>query len=996
MKFSKALPCLSAVLLVPLFAIFAVSTAAGQGITICPSGMIDYWQLDEATPAYESLLSGRDANCTNCPDPISGIVGGAQRFDGDDEADVAADPAYDWGAGDDFTVEFWIRSDYVCDDDDNLYNGIVAGRYDGGTGDNLKLWWIGLNCATSGAQYDQGVIRFVLKDDSTNPPVAYGSTVVTDGDWHHVAVIRNGSTNENIIYVDGGQDGVVAAGPYTDGFASDVDLTIGYLDFDTGFNLKADVDELAIYDVALSDTEILEHFNRGNTEGKGFCKETPQITSVPIESVNLGDSYSYDVDATGDPDPTFSLLVSPAGMTINSTTGLISWNPTAAGNYNVTVEAANEVGTDEQPFVVSVEYVEPPPCPDGMTHYWKLDETSGPLYDDLWGANDAECLSGTCPAGAAGIISGAQYFDGVDDEVVIPDDESFDWGPDDNFSIEFWMKKGSECAGTTSPANDVIIGRYNSTVGHLNVMWVGINCAVSDGTQGALRFVLKDKASNGPVLVTDESYVDDVWHHVVAIRDADLDSLYLYVDGSKERSAYWDYTGGFDDSTHLAVGYLPLTGFFRYEGYLDELALYDKVLLENEIQAHYQIGLLGYGYCDEMEFAPEIVSTPVTQATVGQLYQYDVDATGFPGPEYTIVSGPLDMTISTSSGLIQWIPSIPDDYEVTVSATNTAGQDEQTFTVSVSDALPCPSALQHYWQLEETCTPHCDIVGAAEATLSGGSPSQVIGQVGFAQQFVRSESDGLDVTSSTSFDWDFNSSFSIAFWLKKVSDCDSDDNDGNNIVVGRYDGNPGDGDLNIFWVGVNCRSAEGTQGGIRFVLRDDAGAGHSFVSGNSVIDGEWHYVVAVRDGALNESSIYIDGELDGSISYTASGGFSDDSPVNIGYIDFGAKFCLDGYLDELAVYDRVLGVDEMAIEYYSGLKGLNYCNICGDTDFNGYVDIDDVVYLIAYIFGGGPAPVNTETGDLDCSDEIDIDDVVYGVAYIFGGGPLPCFNCLIE
>jgi len=72
--------------------------------------------------------------------------------------------------------------------------------------------------------------------------------------------------------------------------------------------------------------------------------------------------------------------------------------------------------------------------------------------------------------------------------------------------------------------------------------------------------------------------------------------------------------------------------------------------------------------------------------------------------------------------------------------------------------------------------------------------------------------------------------------------------------------------------------------------------------------------------------------------------------------------------------------------YVSKLRWFN----CGDADVSGAVDIDDVVFLIAYIFGGGPAPVPVESGDADCSGGVDIDDVVYLIAYIFGGGNPPC------
>ena len=55
------------------------------------------------------------------------------------------------------------------------------------------------------------------------------------------------------------------------------------------------------------------------------------------------DFIEYDVNATGNPTPTFALTVFPAGMTINPTTGLISWTPTALGLENVTVTAENKL-----------------------------------------------------------------------------------------------------------------------------------------------------------------------------------------------------------------------------------------------------------------------------------------------------------------------------------------------------------------------------------------------------------------------------------------------------------------------------------------------------------------------------------------------------------------------------------------------------------------------------------------------------------------------------
>ncbi|MGB5105807.1 MAG: M28 family peptidase [Candidatus Zixiibacteriota bacterium] len=68
--------------------------------------------------------------------------------------------------------------------------------------------------------------------------------------------------------------------------------------------------------------------------------------------------------------------------------------------------------------------------------------------------------------------------------------------------------------------------------------------------------------------------------------------------------------------------------------------------------------------------------------------------------------------------------------------------------------------------------------------------------------------------------------------------------------------------------------------------------------------------------------------------------------------------------------------------------------VCGDADNNDIVTISDAVYLINYIFAGGPAPDPLEAGDVDCNIILTISDAVYLINYIFSGGPQPCNSCL--
>jgi len=72
-------------------------------------------------------------------------------------------------------------------------------------------------------------------------------------------------------------------------------------------------------------------------------------------------------------------------------------------------------------------------------------------------------------------------------------------------------------------------------------------------------------------------------------------------------------------------------------------------------------------------------------------------------------------------------------------------------------------------------------------------------------------------------------------------------------------------------------------------------------------------------------------------------------------------------------------------------EGIDIGNANGSTVIPT-IDIDDVVYLIAYIFSSGPdpTPYAKASGDANCSCDVDIDDVVYLIAYIFSSGPGPC------
>lgn len=82
----------------------------------------------------------------------------------------------------------------------------------------------------------------------------------------------------------------------------------------------------------------------------------PSITSEPITEATINLPYSYQVVASGTPAPVFALESAPTGLAIDSATGLMSWLPTIAGSYSVTVRASNGIQPDAlQSFSILVE-----------------------------------------------------------------------------------------------------------------------------------------------------------------------------------------------------------------------------------------------------------------------------------------------------------------------------------------------------------------------------------------------------------------------------------------------------------------------------------------------------------------------------------------------------------------------------------------------------------------------------------------------------------------
>jgi hypothetical protein len=65
---------------------------------------------------------------------------------------------------------------------------------------------------------------------------------------------------------------------------------------------------------------------------------------------------------------------------------------------------------------------------------------------------------------------------------------------------------------------------------------------------------------------------------------------------------------------------------------------------------------------------------------------------------------------------------------------------------------------------------------------------------------------------------------------------------------------------------------------------------------------------------------------------------------------------------------------------------------CGDVNVDNEVNVSDVIYLINFLFKGGPAPSFLDCADANGDTQVNVSDVIYLINFLFKGGPSP--NCV--
>lgn len=801
----------------------------------------------------------------------------ALDFDGVDDYVALPDNNPIWLPQEDFTLSCWV----YFHEDATTTNEFILDLNFSQSGDYYNRLGYGLVRVASGN------IAFRMISGDGVEEYLDSVTIAGKQRWYHVIAVRDGTTQT--LYIDNNLDNSRTCSATPVDFVGNYDndeVNIGrYSRNGSPFDWHTNglIDEAAIYDRALTETEIEDIYHNG--------------VFADANLVGYWDFEEGSGQVAGD--------------------GSSNGNDGQLGSTSL-VDSSDPLWTS---YLERDRY---------LVSHWKLDETGGTIAEDSVGDNNGVVNGATWDDGK---IDGALYFNGVSDYVDIPYDSSLDINPSDGITVSVWIKLDSyppeneqapifglftgydakNFLTLTKNSHEILWFQYPPTDGDLSSIkpdldkWYHIS-VVQNATYRAIYINgVLDSSDNNP-----ESYSGDPpdtirignwslpnYHFHGVIDDVRIYNTALMAEEIREiyeeavMTYHVDGAGGSNGNDGLTRE----TAFATIQYGIDTAEDGDTVLVWPGVYNE-SLFFLNKGITVKSADDAAVLEAVGVGVYCAQLYTLE-------GPDtviknFVIRNSDTGIFVSSGSPTLENLTIVDNGIGIDCYSGAMPSISNCIFWNNSSDLWNCSADFSFvpeemnmpiaYWKLDGDAN---DSVGTNHGTIYGATPT--IGQIGDALDF-----NGVsDYVETVVINPDY---VSVSAWIKLSG------RDGLQCCIGNWEAGG---------YGLSYNYSDNKKFHFSAYIN---GAYRSVFSNATVQLDRWYHFVGTYDG--DNGYMYIDGTKQ-TDSFAVSGTISNPvDPVIIGaqpHLGGIANF-FNGIIDEVTIYDVALTEEEIQGIYQAGLN----------------------------------------------------------------------------
>lgn len=532
------------------------------------------WRLDETggLVAADSTPKGNAGLLRHGPAWGSGLNDGALTFDGGDDV-VFVSHGTELDNMPAISVSAWIRPDTLGGGS----KGRIVAKAEG-IGP-IAGWHLHLT--------DSNRLHFRADYATTDLERISANNAFILNDWTHVVVTWDGSATATGIkfYMNGTETGYVSS---TNGSGARVDdLTSGlYVGNNATLARGFDgmLDDVRIYRGVLSSSQVSSLFEAASPLAASNLAATKQgYGQINLSwTDNAGNETGFRIERKKGAGGTYAEIATVGAVGSSGGTG--TYNDTTAGagtTYYYRVKAYNANGSSPASAEANATTDE---ITSGRIGHWKLDEMAGTSTADASGTGNTGALgtSPNNPAWTTGRIGGALDFDGTNDVVNAGSGSTLD-----NLAavtVSAWIRADALGGGSRGRIVTKASGIGPFSGWHLHVE-----------PSNRLRFRVDYATTDLDRMTDDNAIALGAWRHVVATwtGSATATNVKIYVDGVEISYSLTTNGAGsrVDDASSSFYLGNESGGTRAFDGLLDDVRVYNRVLSAAEIAAVHRAGL---------------------------------------------------------------------------------------------------------------------------------------------------------------------------------------------------------------------------------------------------------------------------------------------------------------------------------------------------------------------------------------------------------------------